>query len=549
MLRSVFGISLYAQRWPVLAWGLGLGLFGALEVAIYPSFGDSTVLTDVLAELPEGFVALVGGQIDFGSAEGWLNIELFGLIVPIMMIVYGATRGASMLAGEEERGLLDFMLANPIARERVLVEKAAALLVGFAAIGLFLWAGVAIGTLIVDVDIDLGNVALATLSGSLLGFVFGSGALLASALTGRPAPAAAIMAALGLVAYLINAFYTMVWWLEPLRYLSPIYYYNSTQPLVNGLDAAHVGVLASVGVAFVVSAAVIFRRKDLGVGAISLLSRIPNFPAGVAGSWSLRSVLGISLSTQRLGVLAWGLGIGAFGFIMIAIYPTYSSLESLKEVMEGLPEGVRALFGGYDLESAGAFLSGELFGFLIPIILLIYGVTQGSAIIAGEERRGLLDFVLANPLSRARLVLEKWAAMLIGFATIGALAWLGIALGTAFVGVDLDLGKEGLAAVNAAVLGTLFGSAALFAGAATGRPGQAAAIVAGLGLAAYFLNAFYPIIGWLEPFRFATPLYYYGANEPLLHGLNGWHVAVLASLTAGLVAAAVWRFQRRDLSV
>ena len=48
---------------------------------------------------------------------------------------------------------------------------------------------------------------------------------------------------------------------------------------------------------------------------------------------------------------------------------------------------------------------------MVPLLLLIAAIGAGARATAGEEERGTLDLLLANPISRRRLVLEKLAAL------------------------------------------------------------------------------------------------------------------------------------------
>ena len=48
---------------------------------------------------------------------------------------------------------------------------------------------------------------------------------------------------------------------------------------------------------------------------------------------------------------------------------------------------------------------------MVPLLLMIAAIGAGAGAIAGEEERGTLELLLANPLSRRRLVLEKTAAV------------------------------------------------------------------------------------------------------------------------------------------
>ncbi len=77
--------------------------------------------------------------------------------------------------------------------------------------------------------------------------------------------ASALLAAIGVAAYLLNSLGNSVGALRPYRKLSPFYWYIDNQPLLHGFDLLHV--VALLGVAAVLLAATVwtFGRRDVGV--------------------------------------------------------------------------------------------------------------------------------------------------------------------------------------------------------------------------------------------------------------------------------------------
>ena len=69
----------------------------------------------------------------------------------------------------------------------------------------------------------------------------------------------------------------------------------------------------------------------------------------------------------------------------------------------------------------------------------------------------------------------------------------------------------------------------------------------GAALALHLLNAFLPLNDSLAGYARWSPFYYYLTSDPLMNGMRWGHGALLAGLTAGLIALSVVLFQRRDL--
>ena len=159
-----------------------------------------------------------------------------------------------------------------------------------------------------------------------------------------------------------------------------------------------------------------------------------------------------------------------------------------------------------------------------------------------------MDLLLANPVPRWRVIVEKSAAFLLGTIVIGVGMWLGAAAGAAISGVDLDLGLIAQALTSVVLLGLAFGAFAMALGAITGRRWVAASIALMVAIASFFLNGLGSLVDWLDPWRPVSPFYHYIANDPLVNGLDLSHAMVLAVLTVLCTAVAVVPFERRDLA-
>ena len=114
------------------------------------------------------------------------------------------------------------------------------------------------------------------------------------------------------------------------------------------------------------------------------------------------------------------------------------SVPFFEELMKAYPEGLMALFGASDLEnitSAAGFLNVELFGFMVPLLFIVFAVGLGSGAIAGEEGRATMEILLAEPVDRGRVVLEKSGAMIAATVVLGIVLWVAMVVGA--VAVDI----------------------------------------------------------------------------------------------------------------
>jgi ABC-2 type transport system permease protein len=231
------------------------------------------------------------------------------------------------------------------------------------------------------------------------------------------------------------------------------------------------------------------------------------------------------------------------------MYPTIRGNRQLVTLHETYPKALRSLFGINDLASGTGFLRAEIFSFVGPLLVIILAVLWGGDVIAGEEDRGTMDLLLANPVSRLRVVLEKWAALLVGVAVAAAGLAAGLEVGIAAASIDVGWQKVAAATVATALIGMLFGTVALTVGAATGRRGLARGLTAGLVVVAYLVSSLSDLVTWLRPIRPASPWYHALGTDPLGAGFQPWHLAVLVVATAVIAWVGVLAFGRRDLAV
>lgn len=265
----------------------------------------------------------------------------------------------------------------------------------------------------------------------------------------------------------------------------------------------------------------------------------------------MASVFVKGLRDRRRALAWWALGMIGTALLLASFFPTIQATgEDLNTYIENLPEAVRALVlaGGGDFTSGPGYLNSELFSFMLPVLVLVFSVGVGAGLLAGEEREGRLELLVASPVTRRRLVLEKLAAVMVGMLGLGVVLWAALAAGAEIWEIPVGHANLVAAVFSGVLLGWVFGALALAVGAASGRRGMAIGIPAAVGVATYFLNGLAPLSDVLEFWRPISPFYYYNAAQPIRNGLDIGHVAVLLGLTLILSVWAVLAFERRDLA-
>ena len=159
-------------------------------------------------------------------------------------------------------------------------------------------------------------------------------------------------------------------------------------------------------------------------------------------SGMLSSLFLKTLRDQRRSMAWWSLGAGILVGVMVGFYPTIEGIEGLQELVDQYPDSLMAMFGASDLagfSTPAGYLNAELFGFMLPMLIAVFAVGRGSGAVAGEERAGTMELLLSQPVSRSRLVLEKFGAMTVSVLELSTFIWVVLVVGAKLVGMDIGV--------------------------------------------------------------------------------------------------------------
>lgn len=263
MLANVFLKTLRDLRRGLLGWSIALVLLVAVMASLWPSIRDIPDLDELLASYPEAMRELFDVKA-ISNGAGFLNAELFSILLPALFIVFAVGRGAQLVAGEEEVGTLEVLLATPASRARVLLDKAAALALATTVLGLVLFAATWASSAVVDMGVGAGSAAVGSLAMVLLGVEHGWLALAVGAATGRRGAAIAGAATVAVVGYVLYVLGELVDSVKPWQALSPFTHAVGSGPLGGGLQIDFLW-MALAAVVFLAAAVPVFDRRDVVV--------------------------------------------------------------------------------------------------------------------------------------------------------------------------------------------------------------------------------------------------------------------------------------------
>jgi ABC-2 type transport system permease protein len=548
MLATVW-LKTVRDRWKGIAIGGGsLALTLLFAMAVYRDI-DITIYTE---DLPEAFRKL------FNISE---DTEVGGLAYGAVYSTYGALTlagitlsiGSASIAGEERNGTLGLLLGNPKSRTHVLVSKAASLVLLALAGTVLMWLAGLVVPEWLNVNVESLHIGALMVHMFVIAVFHGFLAMAIGAWTGRGALASGTSAGVMIVSLFAVGLLPLVEGLESLAKVFPWYYYESGDPLLNGVVWGDLAVLlaASAGLAAVAVYGV--NRRDLRgqTLGVTLLDRLRAFPLTqkivdrLAGSTRV-SHIWVKTVSERQGVLI----ATSYAMLLMGamIGPMYNLVEdALGTFADDFPDALLALVGNGDMGTPEGFYQVEIFGLMAPIAVMVVGVAIAARALAGEEERRTMGLLLANPVRRSRIVLEKSLAMGVHALIVGFITFAGAALGSLLGGLGMSMGNLAATSLLATLVGLVFSSLGLALSAGLGRSRVAVFGAVGAALIFHLLNAFLSLSDSLAGLARWSPFYYYLTSDPLVNGMHWGHAAVLAAVTAVLVAVSVVLFGRRDL--
>ncbi len=257
--------GLLDRRRALIAWSLGVTAYVLLIAAIFPSIESSKELDELVESYPDALKSLFGiGSGSLTSGAGYLDAELFSLMLPLLVLVLAIGSGARTIAGEEDAGRLELLLAYPVRRSRAVLAKSVAVAVEVALVCAVIIVVLAVFDPLFGLDLSFGRLAGGVVGLAAIGVLHGWLAVAVGAAVASRTLALGVPAAVAAGGYLVAGLHELAGWLDPFRFLSPFWWIGSS-PLQTGVSGWGVLIAAAAALATLAAAMRLFERRDLKV--------------------------------------------------------------------------------------------------------------------------------------------------------------------------------------------------------------------------------------------------------------------------------------------
>jgi len=265
------------------------------------------------------------------------------------------------------------------------------------------------------------------------------------------------------------------------------------------------------------------------------------------------NILRRSIADRRLSILVYAIGVAAYAVLILAIWPSLrENVSTLNQLWESYPEGIRKAFGGENFTFAtfDGFLSVEYFNQMWVIVMTAFSISIATGAIALEIERGTMELLLAQPVSRRALLLTRHFFFELGLLFLIGATLIPIAIGSPLVSGDINYMGLLALAVPAFLFFTAIGSFTFFFSVLFNSRGTAIFVSLGIIIISYALDILAKINDTISNVHFLSIFFYWDPYR-YLHNLSfAWgDIIVLIAITLISTAAAVYRFERRDIAV
>jgi len=256
--------ELQSRTSAVIGWSIGLILFGAMYISIYPEMESQ------MAGLADLSIYQAMG-IAIGTIEDYIGSTVI-LFFPILLCIYGIITSTGTLAGEEDNGTLELVLAMPMYRWQIVAVKALA--IGVVAFLILLISG--LGNVLVlnavkasvEVDITGGQLLRAVLNGWPITMAFMMMGMFFGAYLPNRRVAAMLITVILVASYFGENLGGMVASLEFIKPYSLFTYFDSSAAVFSqGVNPGDFWLLIGVAAVFFGLTVLSFNRRNVTVGA------------------------------------------------------------------------------------------------------------------------------------------------------------------------------------------------------------------------------------------------------------------------------------------
>ncbi|WP_029420696.1 ABC transporter permease subunit [Alicyclobacillus macrosporangiidus] len=130
MSATLYRTSIKMHAQTLLSFALGTAAYLWLFIWAYPFLAKSSTLNNLLKDLPQGLLQMIGYQAGVLQMNDYLAGEFYTLVYIVILSIYVVTTSTRLMAHPIDRGWMSCLLSTPVSRVQVTLTQAAVLVSG-----------------------------------------------------------------------------------------------------------------------------------------------------------------------------------------------------------------------------------------------------------------------------------------------------------------------------------------------------------------------------------------------------------------------------------
>lgn len=264
----------------------------------------------------------------------------------------------------------------------------------------------------------------------------------------------------------------------------------------------------------------------------------------------MKSVYTKALYDRRNFIIGWTIALTAISILMTSFYPAMHQEGVIDQLMKQMPPALQGLIGNLNnLSHFDTYIAAQLFDIRISLIAGIMSIILALGLSSREEESGELRTILALPVSRTKMLFQKWLAL----CTIMVVTAMGLVVGVYAVLPFIDNASIEYAQMARLVAMTIlimicYGTITFSAGMASGKRAVASFVGVFTIIGSFLLSTFSVAVDWLKDYEKFSLLNYFPAVDIVSNGIELRDVIVLTSVIVIALGTAWVLFRRRDIA-
>lgn len=247
-------------------WIVILILFNLMTFSVYPSFAsEAENIEQLIKSYPEAFIKIFGvDRLDITKILHFFGMEIY-LFITLLGSIYSMILGSGIISKEEDDKTIEFLIAKPVSREKIVTSKALSVLsyILFFNVILFI-ADFGILEVFKTNEFNIKLYILLSVSAFLLHLTFAALGLFISIFITKARVLMSVSLGIVIGTYFLGLASSLSERLNILKYVSPFKYVDATSIITSAkIDYKYLIIMGSIISISVIGTYLFYHRKDI----------------------------------------------------------------------------------------------------------------------------------------------------------------------------------------------------------------------------------------------------------------------------------------------